>query len=181
MSLKAATNIHEAHVEHLIKSNMPMIKLDVTGDSRLIRGGCLIRNSGLDELPQFINVLRGEMSLVGPRPCLPREFELYDANQRHRFAVQPGLTGLWQVARTHSTTFSEMVEMDNDYVDSLDPLVDIRIILKTPFALLCQMKYCATFNVTKGSRRAVVPQCSSKPISQPAYVLSMSSTQRISD
>ncbi len=181
MSLKAATNIHEAHVEHLIKSNKPMIKLDVTGDSRLIRGGCLIRTSGLDELPQFINVLRGEMSLVGPRPCLPREFELYDAHQRHRFAVQPGLTGSWQVTRTHSTTFSEMVEMDNDYVDRLDPIVDIQIILRTPFALLGQMKACASSKVQKASRRAIVPQSSSKPISQPGYALSMSSTQRISD
>ena len=181
MSLKAPTNIHEAHVEHLIKSNKPMIKLDATGDSRLIKGGCLIRTSGLDELPQFINVLRGEMSLVGPRPCLPIESELYDAHQRHRFAVQPGLTGLWQVSRTDSTTFSEMVAMDNVYVDRLAPSMDFKIILKTPFALFDQIKTCATSKVYKASRRALVAQPSPNPICQPAYALAMSSTQRISD
>ena len=181
MSPTAATNVHEAHVEHLIKSNKPMIKLDATGDSRLIRGGCLIRTSGLDELPQFINVLRGEMSLVGPRPCLQIESELYDAHQRHRFAVQPGLTGLWQVSRTNFTTFSEMVEMDNNYVDRLAPIIDIQIILKTPFALLCQMKTCVSSKVQKATRRPAIAKASPKPVSQPAYVLSMNSTQRISD
>ena len=181
MSPTAATNVHEAHVEHLIKSNKPMIKLDVTGDSRLIKGGCLIRTSGLDELPQFINVLRGEMSLVGPRPCLQVESELYDAHQRHRFAVQPGLTGLWQVSRTDFTTFSEMVEMDNNYVDRLAPIVDIQIILKTPFALLCQMKACVSSKVQKATRRPAITKTSPKPVSQPAYALSMNSTQRISD
>lgn len=181
MNLNATTNIHEAHVEHLIKSNRPMVKLDVAGDSRLIRGGCLIRTSGMDELPQFINVLRGEMSLVGPRPCLPKEFELYDDHQRHRFTVQPGLTGLWQVSRTHSTTFSEMVKMDNDYVDHLTPMADLHIILKTPLALLGQMKACAGFKAPKATSRHAGVQPSSKPMSHPGYALSMSSTQRFSD
>lgn len=115
-----------------------MIKLDVSGDSRLIMGGCLIRTSGLDELPQFINVLRGEMSLVGPRPCLPKEYEFYPEHIRQRFTVQPGLTGIWQVCRTQSTTFREMVKMDNDYVGHLTLFADLGIILKTPLALLGQ-------------------------------------------
>jgi len=139
MRPKATTKVHELHLEHLIKCNKPMIKLDVTGDSRLIRGGRLLRNTGLDELPQFFNVLRGEMSFVGPRPCLPREFDLYGEDQRHRFSVPPGLTGLWQVNRTNSTTFSEMVAMDNYYVDHLNPLTDLSIIIKTPFILFLQM------------------------------------------
>jgi lipopolysaccharide/colanic/teichoic acid biosynthesis glycosyltransferase len=181
MNLKAATNVHEAHVEHLIRSNKPMVKLDVTGDSRLIKGGCLIRTSGLDELPQFINVLRGEMSLVGPRPCLPNEFELYDAHQRHRFAAQPGLTGLWQVSRTHSTTFSEMVKMDNDYVDHLTPMTDLKIILETPFALLAQMKACWNSKAQKSRPRLAAVRPTSKPQSHPEYALAMSSTQRISN
>ena len=178
MKLRAPTNIHEDHIEHLIKSNMPMTKLDVMGDSRLIKGGCLIRTSGLDELPQFINVLRGEMSLVGPRPCLPKEFELYEESQRNRFAVQPGLTGQWQVNRTGTTTFSEMVKMDDDYVDNLSPLRDVQIILKTPFALLRQMKACATAH---GAIKSPSPARSSRPLSQPAFVLSMSTTQKLSD
>lgn len=181
MNLKASTNIHETHVEQLIQSNKPMVKLDVTGDSRLIRGGCLIRTSGLDELPQFINVLRGEMSVVGPRPCLPSEFELYNVHQLHRFSVQPGLTGLWQVSRTHLTTFSEMVKMDNDYVDHITLIADFRIILKTPFALLGQMKAWADSNVHTAAPQPVSVQPSSKPVSQPAFALTMRSTQSISD
>lgn len=181
MNLSAPTDIHEAHVEHLIKSNKPMTKLDVTGDSRLIRGGCLMRTSGLDELPQFINVLRGEMSLVGPRPCLPNEFALYDPHQRQRFTVQPGLTGLWQVNRTHSTTFSEMVKMDCDYVDHLTAMTDFQIILRTPVALLGQMKACTYPKVKKTGRRRGAIQPTSRPDSLPAYCLSMSNTQRISD
>jgi lipopolysaccharide/colanic/teichoic acid biosynthesis glycosyltransferase len=149
MNLEASVNEHEAHVEHLIKSNLPMTKLDKLGDSRLIKGGRFIRNSGLDELPQFINVLRGEMSLVGPRPCLPKEFDLYDESQRHRFCVQPGITGLWQVNRTDTTTFREMVKMDDDYVDRSCLLMDLKIILKTPLALLKQIKICAHPRQTK--------------------------------
>ena len=143
MNLEASVNVHETHVEHLIKSNLPMTKLDKVGDSRLIKGGRFIRNSGLDELPQFINVLRGEMSLVGPRPCLPKEFDLYDESQRHRFCVQPGITGLWQVNRTDTTTFREMIKMDDDYVDRNCLLMDLKIILKTPLALLKQIKICS--------------------------------------
>ncbi|MES2439802.1 MAG: sugar transferase [Verrucomicrobiota bacterium] len=176
MKLRASTSVHEAHVEHLIKNNRPMTKLDVVGDSRLIKGGCLIRMSGLDELPQFINVLRGEMSLVGPRPCLPQEYELYDEHQRHRFSVQPGLTGQWQVNRNQHTTFSEMVKMDDHYVDHLSPVKDLQIILKTPLALLGQMKACE-----RSKARKTVRSTSHVRSASPAFALSMSSTRKISD
>jgi lipopolysaccharide/colanic/teichoic acid biosynthesis glycosyltransferase len=142
MNAQASMEVHEAHVEHLIKTNLPMTKLDRAGDSRLIKGGYLIRHSGLDELPQFINVLRGEMSLVGPRPCLPKEYDLYDDSQRHRFSVQPGLTGQWQVNRTDRTTFSEMVRMDDDYVNHYSLWLDLQIIFKTPLALFNQVRAC---------------------------------------
>lgn len=181
MKLSAPTNVHEAHVEHLIKSNMPMTKLDAVGDSRLIQGGCLIRTSGLDELPQLINVLRGEMSLVGPRPCLPKEFELYEEDQRHRFSVQPGLTGQWQVNRSTSTTFTEMVKMDDDYVDHLSPLKDLQIILKTPFALLGQMKACTQAKALTPAPR-IRPQARPQTlVSRPVFGLPMNATQKLTD
>ncbi len=158
-----------------------MIKLDATGDSRLIKGGCLIRTSGLDELPQFINVLRGEMSLVGPRPCLPKEFELYDVHQLRRFTVQPGLTGLWQVNRNQATTFCEMVVMDDDYADHLNPMTDLWIILKTPFVLIGQMMACANTKSLESASRPFAIGRSSKAVTHPTYALSMNITQRISD
>jgi lipopolysaccharide/colanic/teichoic acid biosynthesis glycosyltransferase len=180
MKLRASMDVHEAHVEHLIKSDLPMIKLDRVGDSRLLKGGCFIRNSGLDELPQFINVLRGEMSFVGPRPCLPREFDLYDESQRHRFSVQPGLTGQWQVKRTDTTTFSEMVSMDDDYVNRHSPLMDLQIILKTPLVLLKQLKVCAQSKSRSAFARPTASR-SPREVAPPVFALPMSVTQKLSD
>ena len=82
-----------------------MKKLDAKGDSRLIRCALPLRSLGLDELPQIFNVLRGEMSLVGPRPCVPYEYENYAPRHRRRFDAVPGLTGLWQVSGKNRTTF----------------------------------------------------------------------------
>lgn len=139
MKLMATTCPHEDYVEHLIKTNQPMTKLDLRGDPRVISGCRLLRMSGLDELPQLLNVLRGEMSLVGPRPCTPNEFALYAKSQMRRFSLQPGLTGLWQVRRTHSTTFREMVAMDEQYVDGLSLALDFRIVMETPGVLVRQI------------------------------------------
>jgi len=136
MHPSADPQVHEAHVERLIRLRQPLVKLDAHGDTRLIRGGVLLRTSGLDELPQFFNVLRGEMSLVGPRPCLPNEFDLYHSHQHHRFGLPPGMTGLWQVSRTDATTFRDMVKMDGDYVQQLAPWRDCQIIFRTPYTLL---------------------------------------------
>src|SRR5437870_9431418 len=113
MKVNAETHIHEAYLEHLIISDRPMIKLDATGDPRLILGGKFLRATGLDELPQIFNVLKGEMSLVGPRPCTVVEFERYAPEQRARVNALPGLTGLWQVNGKNRTTFREMIEMDS--------------------------------------------------------------------
>lgn len=148
MKAGSETAVHEVHVSRLIQTNRPMIKLDCA-DGRLIRGGGIIRTFGLDELPQLINVLRGEMSMVGPRPCVPSEFRFYAVDHYRRFAVQPGLTGLWQVDRTQSTTFLEMVEMDIEYVNGLSPWADVKILLKTPVALVMQVAGCAPFKVWK--------------------------------
>ena len=138
----AATTDHKRHVGRLVESGSPMIKLDLIGDSRLIPGGCFLRTAGLDELPQLINVLRGEMSLVGPRPCLPDELEYFDASQRKRFDVLPGLTGLWQVNGKNRSTFNEMNAMDLDYARKMSPWLDLKIMARTPMALLSQMGEC---------------------------------------
>lgn len=138
MHLAASTSPHADHVENLIRGNAPMTKLDILGDPRLIRGASLLRSSGLDELPQLVNVLRGEMSLVGPRPCLPNEFRCYRASDLGRFAVEPGLTGLWQVRRTGSTTFRDMLAMDEQYAGSRSLWADLALLFQTPWALLAQ-------------------------------------------
>lgn len=180
MKQQAGTQVHEAHVENLIRSNGPMVKLDFAGDPRLIKGGWLIRRAGLDELPQLINVLKGEMSLTGPRPCLPSEAKLYDSKQLRRFQVLPGLTGNWQVNRKESTTFREMVAMDDEYIDRLSPARDLTIILKTPIALFGQFKRSTKAPFRKpGVQRDSVRSQSAAP--RPAYRVAMSRTQKISD
>ena len=112
MKVNAETRVHEAYLEHLIVSDRPMIKLDATGDPRLIIGGKFLRATGLDELPQIFNVLKREMSLVGPRPCTVLEFERYAPEQRIRVNALPGLTGLWQVNGKNRTTFREIAASD---------------------------------------------------------------------
>ena len=116
-----------------------MTKMDTTGDVRLIPFGAWLRATGLDELPQLINVIRGEMSVVGPRPCIPYEYEGYAPWQMERFNTLPGLTGLWQVSGKNRTTFAEMVRLDIQYVRRKSPGLDLLIILKTPIALLLQV------------------------------------------
>ena len=139
MYVGADTGVHRAHCEELIHSNAPMVKTDVTGDSRLIPGARLIRSSGLDELPQLINVLRGEMSLVGPRPCLPYEYDQYLPWQRDRFLALPGLTGLWQVSGKNRTDFHRMIRLDIHYARNKSWWLDFRIIAMTIPALLGQI------------------------------------------
>src|SRR5437773_913545 len=131
MKVNAETHIHEAYLEHLMVSDRPMIKLDATGDPRLIFGGKFLRATGLDELPQIFNVLRGEMSLVGPRPCTPNEFAHYAPWQRERVNGLPGLTGYWQVNGKNKTTFNEMIAMDLFYLENVSILLDLKIMLKT--------------------------------------------------
>jgi lipopolysaccharide/colanic/teichoic acid biosynthesis glycosyltransferase len=136
----ADTAVHEAHAATLIESNTPMTKLDAHGDPRVTPFGRLLRVAGLDELPQLINVLRGEMSFVGPRPCLPSEYNRYLPWQTERFFTQPGLTGLWQVSGKNRTTFNEMVDLDIQYVRERSLWLDLKIILKTIPAVMVQVR-----------------------------------------
>jgi hypothetical protein len=98
-----------------------------------------LRASGLDELPQLLNVLFGEMSLVGPRPCLPYECEKYLPWHWERFDTLPGLTGLWQVSGKNQTTFKQMMLLDIEYTRRKTLWLDLLIMLKTPLVLLSQI------------------------------------------
>jgi lipopolysaccharide/colanic/teichoic acid biosynthesis glycosyltransferase len=147
MYVKQADNPHKEYIEKLIKENAsaangnrdqkaaPVYKL--TDDPRITPVGRFIRKTSLDELPQFINVLRGDMSLVGPRPPVPYEADIYDVWHRMRLlSVKPGITGLWQVMGRSSTSFDEMVRLDLQYVADWSLWHDIKIILKTPWAVI---------------------------------------------
>jgi len=144
MLVGADTSVHQSHLRSLMNSRTPMKKMDVAGDPRLIPLGALLRSTGLDELPQIINVLRGDMSLVGPRPCVPYEFEAYRPWQKERFNGLPGLTGLWQVSGKNKTTFDEMIHLDISYLRSKSIWLDLGIMLKTAPALLQQVKELLT-------------------------------------
>jgi len=140
MHVNADTGVHQGHLNHLMSANVPMVKMDAQGDPRVIPFGPLLRSSGLDELPQLINVLRGEMSLVGPRPCLAYEYDRYLPWQKERFNTVPGLTGLWQVSGKNRTTFVEMIRLDIAYARNVNFWLDLKIILKTVPALIVQMR-----------------------------------------
>lgn len=140
-SMHVATSVetHKEHLKQLITSGAPMVKMDNIGDPRVIHMGGLLRSTGLDELPQLINVLKGEMSLVGPRPCIPYEYESYLPHQRKRCLAVPGLTGLWQVSGKNKTTFDEMIRLDVRYCQKRSFFLDCYIILKTVPALVIQV------------------------------------------
>jgi lipopolysaccharide/colanic/teichoic acid biosynthesis glycosyltransferase len=138
MHANAETRSHEEYFAHLMRVDCPMTKLDAVDDSRLVRCGRLLRASGLDELPQIFNVLRGEMSLVGPRPCLPNEFEHYQPWHQRRVNAPPGLTGYWQVNGKNKTTFSQMIAMDILYTQKMSLWLDLTIMLRTIPALISQ-------------------------------------------
>jgi lipopolysaccharide/colanic/teichoic acid biosynthesis glycosyltransferase len=139
MKLSAETQIHERHFEKLMQVDCPMTKLDACGDPRLTPLGRILRASGLDELPQIFNVLCGEMSLVGPRPCTPNEFAGYKPWQRERVNGLPGLTGYWQVNGKNKTTFTQMIAMDLFYLKNMSILLDLKIMLKTGSTIAGQL------------------------------------------
>ncbi|MEO6244875.1 MAG: sugar transferase, partial [Opitutaceae bacterium] len=139
MHVSSNVTAHQTHFSELMRANTPMQKLDARGDKRVIPGGSLLRASGLDELPQLINVLRGEMSLVGPRPSLPYECEQYAPHHRRRLECVPGLTGLWQVSGKNRTTFEEMVQLDVEYVSRRSVALDLKIMARTLPVVLGQV------------------------------------------
>ena len=132
---------HEEYLKSLIKGGeQAMIKLDEKKDPRIIPFGWILRQSGLDELPQLVNVLRGDMSLVGPRPCLPYEAKEYDQWHAERFDSVPGLTGLWQVSGKNRTTFKDMMRFDIRYSRRMSFWMEILILFKTIPAIAQQVR-----------------------------------------
>lgn len=138
MHTGAEIGSHRGHTTQLIKSEAPMTKLDVQQDPRIIPLVRILRATGLDELPQLLNVLRGEMSIVGPRPCMQYEYEMYEPWQKRRFDAVPGLTGLWQVSGKNRTTFNQMINLDVAYSERVSLWLDLKIIFKTIPALVTQ-------------------------------------------
>lgn len=118
-----------AELQHRNEIQGAMFKMK--SDPRVTKIGKLIRKTSLDELPQLWNVLKGDMSLVGPRPGLPREVAQYSSRDRLRLLVPPGCTGLWQVSGRNGLSFMQMVEMDLDYISRRSLLFDLRLILRT--------------------------------------------------
>lgn len=126
-------------IAHLNKASPHMIKID--NDPRVTRVGWFLRNSGLDEFPQLFNVLKGEMSLVGPRPHEFDKITLYTPHQRRRLEVRPGITGLWQVNARHSPSFDERVRWDIEYIDNWSLWLDIKIMLQTVVVMIRDSLY----------------------------------------
>jgi lipopolysaccharide/colanic/teichoic acid biosynthesis glycosyltransferase len=119
------------------------------GDARITRAGRVLRRLSLDELPQLWNVIRGDMSVIGPRPTLRYQVERYDERQRHRLDVKPGITGWAQVHGRATLPWAERIELDVWYVEHRSPLLDLKILLKTPFAL-----FGGTYKGTTGGWKA---------------------------
>jgi lipopolysaccharide/colanic/teichoic acid biosynthesis glycosyltransferase len=166
MKVNVETQTHEHYLEQLIHANRPMTKLDSAGDPRIIPGGRILRATGLDELPQLFNVLRGEMSLVGPRPCTPHEFGRYQKWQQARVDAPPGLTGYWQVNGKNKTTFTEMIDMDIHYTKKMSLGLDLAIMVKTFPALLAQVietrmrpRGSARSSAANGSSESITGKC----------------------
>jgi len=130
-------SLHAMHVARLMRRGQGSGAAWVapTSDPRVTRVGRWLRATCLDELPQLLNVLRGEMSLVGPRPALPYEIAAWEPWHHERLRVPPGMTGLWQVAGRGRATFDEMVRLDLDYAARCSPAADIAILLRTPAAI----------------------------------------------
>jgi exopolysaccharide biosynthesis polyprenyl glycosylphosphotransferase len=143
MQVNNQHDIHKKYVTKLIKGEIGKEKkgdepLKIINDPRVTRVGKLLRKTSLDELPQIINVLKGEMSLVGPRPCLPYEYEIYKDWYKQRTAIRPGITGLWQVAGRSEVSFEDMILLDLYYVYNRSVMMDFSILYETAFAVLAR-------------------------------------------
>ena len=141
MKINQDNTIHKNFVTQLIEGKIAKEDdhgqpLKITADPRITRVGKIIRKFSLDELPQIINVLKGEMSLVGPRPCLPYEFEIYPDWYKKRVHVSPGITGLWQVTGRSEVAFEDMILLDLYYIYNRTFMLDLQILFETIFVVL---------------------------------------------
>ena len=140
MFTDASKSLHQDYVTKLIKGEIRQDPsgqpLKITNDPRVTRVGGFLRKTSLDELPQLINVLKGDMSLVGPRPCLPYEWEIYKDWHKKRSAVRPGITGLWQVVGRSEVSFEDMIILDLYYIYNRSFDLDLSILFETIFVVL---------------------------------------------
>jgi lipopolysaccharide/colanic/teichoic acid biosynthesis glycosyltransferase len=129
----ADETLHKSHVHAYVNGtcNVAASSVKIDGDPRVTSVGRVLRRWSLDELPQLLNVLRGEMSIVGPRPVPPYEAAYYDAQYQRRFTVRPGITGSWQVSGRSRLSFHEMMSLDLEYIDHKALFTDLKIIMKT--------------------------------------------------
>jgi lipopolysaccharide/colanic/teichoic acid biosynthesis glycosyltransferase len=132
--LEASIQSHHDHTAVIQKDDNKTRKL--TSDPRITKFGKFLRRSSIDEIPQFWNVLKGDMSIVGPRPPIQYEVEMYKPWHRTRLRAKPGMTGLWQVTTRSSADFDELVRIDNWYYEHQTLWLDLKILLKTPFSTL---------------------------------------------
>jgi len=137
----AGDQLHREYASRWIVEGRPftsgeqaLFKIDK--DRRVTRLGAFLRRFSIDELPQLVNVLRGEMSIVGPRPAIPYEVEMYQNWHRRRLDTLPGVTGLWQVSGRNSLSFDEMVSLDIEYIEHWSFERDLKILVRTPIAVL---------------------------------------------
>ena len=133
-SMSADADERLSELQHMNEADGPLFK--IKDDPRVTRIGKFIRKHSIDELPQFLNCLMGQLSTVGPRPPLPSEVAQYDARAMRRLSVRPGLTGYWQVRGRSDTTFDDMVAMDLAYIEERSFATDLRVIAKTVVAML---------------------------------------------
>jgi lipopolysaccharide/colanic/teichoic acid biosynthesis glycosyltransferase len=144
MYCNASSAVHEAYYRTLVQgtaeANGTTFKL--RNDARITPLGRWLRRLSLDELPQLINVLRGEMSLVGPRPPLPYEVDQYGPRELGRLVVPPGLTGLWQVSGRATLDFQQMIDLDLAYIDGWSLWMDLRILAQTPLVVVAGRGAC---------------------------------------
>jgi len=141
MRVDSSNEIHKNYVTKLIKGEMQNDKeenkpLKITDDPRVTKVGRILRKLSLDELPQLINVIKGDMSLVGPRPCLPYEFEVYQEWYKRRVSVRAGISGLWQVAGRSEVSFEDMILLDLYYIYNRSLVLDFNILFETIFVVL---------------------------------------------
>jgi lipopolysaccharide/colanic/teichoic acid biosynthesis glycosyltransferase len=129
---------HRDFYRHLVSGDLGSMRAmyKLTNDPRVTPLGRVLRRLSMDELPQLINVLKGDMSLVGPRPPIPYEVEMYGEREMMRLSVLPGLTGLWQVSGRGAVAFERMIELDLEYIGNWSLGLDLLILLRTPWAVL---------------------------------------------